>query len=130
MPSWALSAGAALGSKQIRRRALGGVAEHVHQEQPVLGGYIAGRPHGLGARVGVDPRHFVRGFAHDRHAGAGVSTLGGEPVRTPPGEPSQRAEQRRAGLGREVRVLVVGIQVGVGERPARPAPAPRTSDPG
>ncbi len=42
-----------------RELAAGGVAQHVDQEQPVLGGRIAGAEHHLGARVAVDVRDVV-----------------------------------------------------------------------
>ncbi len=55
--------------RQVRA---GGVAQHVHQEQAVLGTRVTGAEHQLGARVAVDVRDAVALVTDDRQPGLGV----------------------------------------------------------
>jgi len=54
----------------------GGVAQHVHQEQPVLGARIARAEHNAGARAAVDVRDAEAAVALDRHVRPGARRRG------------------------------------------------------
>ena len=55
---------------------MAGVAQHVHQEQAVLGAGVARAEHHAGARGAVDVRHAVAVVALDRHVGARADARG------------------------------------------------------
>jgi hypothetical protein len=58
----------AVGADQLGERALRGVAEDVHREQPLLRGGVPGAEHHVRARVAVDVRHRELAVAEDLHA--------------------------------------------------------------
>jgi len=70
----------AVGAGQLGQRALGGVAERVHREQPLLRGRVAGAEHHVLARRPVYVGHAELGVTEDLTPARGVSV---EP--TPPG---------------------------------------------